>query len=258
MKFRKSQKISLHRMSGPNNESLYKTIGRYSVVILTSDNAEQNSVRSPDFEALAIPYISNHATVDGRSQQPRVQRGNINHVRSRSLSNSRDFRRSIRRIKRDALLQKMEAERAAHRSMSLRRALSQRLKISIRKCDGWYWKDQKESSSVECGDWNPRPRLHQQVHGRTPSYYERTMKRSRALHVHQTKSRNAVRCRSVPRRCLSLPPRTTPHRSAEVSCNFQMPSFEISKRNIRMKGQTFSGNRKLGPVATSTTGHFPL
>lgn len=232
-------------MTTPNCENHYKTIGKYSVVIIPTTEAKEIPALPVGSVEVTIPYKPKGATPQRRSSLQRKETTHVNHVKSQSLSRSRDIRRSIRRMKRDALCQQIEAAHAVRRSMSLRRALSQKLIRNKRKCDGWYLDALKNSQLVGYEESNVRPRIQQRRPTRTPSYYERTMRRSRELQVQRSSSPRVPRSKSLPQKCTTVHSTKPSNRLGGVTTTFQGLLCETSKRNIRMKGPTYSGNRRL-------------
>ena len=227
-------------MNAPFTDRTNETNRRYQVIAVPfqSGSSSELSIGSSDF----LPKDKrNRITVRRISQEFLNEQGIDSETTRANLIASR---RALRKMHREALRHIVEAEKIIRRSHSTRRCRSIPPRETQHALNFTYdtlthdMYGKKRSKSLLM-----RPPKRKQV--AAPSYFDRTMSRARMI--------ENKKILISPRTAVPVPPRIYPIpqsslRGKTVSSGHSVetpwPAFVASKRDIRMKALTFSGNRK--------------
>jgi hypothetical protein len=189
--------------------------------------------------------IEFHECGFSRCRSPTVAKPGLDKLlKDYTVSGKNASKRLLRKMHRDALRQIVEAEKIIRRSVSSRRIRTMPpTKRPIKPC----WADEIVSEFTHglprARSMGSRPQ--RQKHVIVPSYFDRTMRRAQIL---QLRPSNANAMHSITyqrRRYPSTPSRTANSRTRITNQTATAwPAATASKRDIRLKAPTFSGNRK--------------
>ena len=235
-------------MSSPREGKLSSPGRKYRVFGIPHLRGEPAEIPIHEDPTTSLPHTDRVEFQEcdlGRSRSPTVTKPGVDKLlKGSKVSDKNASKRLLRKMHREALRQIVEAEKIIRRSVSSRRIQTMPpTKRPIQPC----WRDEIFSEfthgSPRARSMGSRPQ--RQKHVIVPSYFDRTMRRAQMLELRPSNANEVKFMTYQRRRYPSAPSRIA---NSRMRINNQTatawPAATASKRDIRLKAPTFSGNRK--------------
>jgi hypothetical protein len=235
-------------MSSPRGGELSSPGRKYRVFGIPHLRCE--SAEIPIYEDLtsSLPHkdrVEFHECGFSRSRSPTVTKPELDKLlKDFTVSGKNASKRCLRKMHREALRQIIEAEKIIRRSVSSRRIQTMPpTKRPMQPC----WSDEVFAEFTHglprARSMGSRPQ--RQKHVIVQSYFDRTMRRAQMLELRPSNANAMKSTTSQRRRYPSAPTRMANSRTRlHNQTATAWPAETASKRDIRLKAPTYSGNRK--------------